>query len=151
MIENVKWGLIGAGDIAAKRVAPALADVEGSELVAIARRNASKAREFAEASGASEYFADWREMCVSQEVNAVYIATPVYLHAEQTIAAANAGKHVMCEKPMALDPSECREMIAAAASSGVKLGIAYYRHFYPVIRRIKELLANGAIGKVSSA
>ena len=65
------------------------------------------------------------------EVDAVYVATPVRLHAEQTIAAAEAGKHVLCEKPMAMNVAECDRMIAACRAHGVRLGIAYYRHFYP--------------------
>ena len=82
-----------------------------------------------------------------EEIKAVYLATPVYLHAEQTIAAAEAGKHVLCEKPMALSVTDCDRMIAACQANGVQLSIAYYRHHYPVIRRVKELLAAGAIGQ----
>ena len=77
----------------------------------------------------------------------MYIATPVYLHAEQTIAAAEAGKHVLCEKPMAMNVAECDLMIAACRANGVKLGIAYYRHFYPVVQRSKAIIASGEIGK----
>src|SRR5690606_28851242 len=73
-------------------------------------------------------------------------ATPVDVHAEQTVAAAEAGKHVLCEKPMALSPSECDRMIRACEANGVRLGVAYYRRFYPVVRRIAELLELGAIG-----
>jgi len=68
------------------------------------------------------------------------------LHADQTIAAANAGKHILCEKPMALDPAQCEQMIAACNRNRVKLGIAYYRHFYSVIRRIKEIIESGELG-----
>jgi len=79
-------------------------------------------------------------------IEAVYIATPVHLHASQTIAAAEAGKHVLCEKPMAMDQAECDRMIAACHSHGVKLGVAYYRHFYPVIERCREIIQSGEIG-----
>jgi predicted dehydrogenase len=81
----------------------------------------------------------------------VYIATPVYLHAQQTVAAADAGKHVLCEKPMALSINECDEMIAACKANGVKLGVAYYRRFYPNVIRANEIIASGEIGKVSVA
>lgn len=74
-------------------------------------------------------------------------ATPVHLHAEQTIAAAEAGKHVLCEKPMAMNTAECDRMIAVCRASGVTLGVAYYRHFYPVIARIKQILASEEIGR----
>jgi predicted dehydrogenase len=77
----------------------------------------------------------------------VYVATPVHLHATQAIAAAEAGKHVLCEKPMAMDVAECDLMIAACRANHVTLGIAYYRHFYPVVARVRALLAAGEVGR----
>jgi len=145
-MQKLNWGLIGCGDISRKRVAPALRDLPDCELVAVNRANAALAEEFAQAFGARRWYRDWRELLADDEVQAVYIATPVSLHAEQTIAAAEAGKHVLCEKPMALNVAECDRMLAACAANGVKLGIAYYRHFYPVIQRVKEILAAGMIG-----
>jgi predicted dehydrogenase len=141
----VRWGLIGCGDIAAKRVAAALRDVPGSRLDAVSRRQAEKAEEFAGRFGARRWHASWEEL-IASEVDAIYIATPVDLHARMAIAAAQAGKHVLCEKPMALDVGECDRMVAAADASGVKLGVAYYRHFYPIVQRLKALLKEGAIG-----
>ena len=143
----LKWGLIGCGDIARKRVAPALRDIEGSELVAVARARAELAAPFAAEFGARRVYPDWQEMLGDKGVDAVYIATPVHLHAPQTIAAAKAGKHVLCEKPMALDAKQCDEMLAACRVNKVTLGLAYYRHFYPVIDRVKALIASGEIGK----
>ena len=140
------WGLIGCGDIAAKRVAAALREAPGSALVAVARASAERAGEFARAHGARRAHADWRELLRDPEVDAVYVATPVRLHAEQAVAAAEAGKHVLCEKPMALDARECDRMIAAARRSGVRLGVAYYRHHYPVVARLRELVRSGALG-----
>lgn len=150
-MEVVKWGLIGAGDIARKRVAPALRDLPNSELVSVSRSQAALAEEFANEFGAKKWFADWRDLVRDPEIDAVYLATPVFLHAEQAIFAAAAGKHVLCEKPMALSVSECDEMIAACRANGVKLGVAYYRRFYPVIGWIKQLIASGEIGLVSLA
>ncbi len=144
---GLRWGLIGCGDIAEKRVAPALRDAPGSRLVAVARGRAELARDFAARHGAARWHADWRNLVEDPEIDAVYVATPVRLHAEQTIAAARAGKHVLCEKPMALSVPECERMIAAARKSGVQLGIAYYRHLYPAVRRLRELLAGGEIGR----
>lgn len=146
-MNNVRWGLIGCGDISRKRVAPALRDLESCELVAVNRSRAELAEEFAREFGARRWHRDWRELIADAEVDAVYISTPVYLHAEQTIVAAEAGKHVLCEKPMAMNPAECDRMIAAGRANGVKLGIAYYRHFYPVLLRAKEIIAAGEIGK----
>ena len=143
----VGWGLVGCGDIAAKRVAAALGQAEGSALVTVARARAGLAAEFAQRHAARRWHADWRELLRDAEVDAVYLATPVHLHAEQAVAAAEAGKHVLCEKPMALDAAACERMIAAARAHGVRLGVAYYRHHYPVIARLRELLAPGEIGE----
>ena len=96
--------------------------------------------------GARRWHGDWRALVADAEVNAVYIATPVHVHAEQTIAAAEAGKHVLCEKPMAMTASECDRMLAACRASGVTLGIAYYRRFYPAVVRVKQIIASGEIG-----
>jgi predicted dehydrogenase len=144
---RVRWGLIGCGDIAGRRVAPALRESRDSTLLAVARNRADLAADFAARHGASRWYADWRDLLGDGEVDAVYIATPVRLHAEQAVAAAEAGKHVLCEKPMALDVAGCDRMLAAARRHGVRLGTAYYRHHYPVVRRLRQLLASGEIGR----
>lgn len=145
-MRKVGWGLIGCGDIARRRVAPALRDLDNCELVAVSRADAARAEAFATEFGARRWHADWRDLLRDPEVEAVYIATPVHLHAEQAIAAAEAGKHVLCEKPMALNAAECEAMNAAAEATGVRLGVAYYRRFYPVIERVVEILRSGEIG-----
>jgi predicted dehydrogenase len=142
----VRWGLVGAGDIAEKRVAPALVTANRSELVAVSRRRPQLAEEFARRFGARRWHADWRELVRDDEIDAVYVAAPVQLHAPITIAAAEAGKHVLCEKPMALSVDECDRMIRSTDAAGVQLGIAYYRHLYPLVQRVKRLLSDGAIG-----
>ena len=144
---TIRWGLIGAGDIARKRVAPALRDSPSCELVAVSRARAELAEEFARAFGARTWYPRWQDLLADPSIDAVYIATPVNLHAEQAIAAAEAGKHVLCEKPMAMDVAECDRMIAAARAHAVALGVAYYRHFYPAVLRVKELLASGELGR----
>jgi predicted dehydrogenase len=144
----LRWGLIGCGDIAGKRVAPSLRDLENCRLVAVNRARHDLAEKFARAFGAERWYRDWKDLLGDEEIDAVYIATPPHLHAEQTIAAAEAGKHIICEKPMALDAQACRRMIAACRTAGVRLSIAYYRHFYPVIGRVKQILGSGEIGKV---
>src|SRR6478736_8492168 len=148
---RLRWALVGAGDIARKRIAPALRDLPNCDLVSVSRSRADLAESFANEFGARKWFADWRDQMSDDEIEAVYIATPVYLHAEQTIAAAHAGKHVLCEKPMGLSARECDEMIAACQANNVKLGIAYYRRFYPAAIRAKEIIDSGEIGKVSVA
>lgn len=144
----LRWGLIGSGDISQKRVAPALRDLESCDFVAVNRARFDLAEQFAREFGARKWYENWQELIEDDEIDAVYIATPVYLHAEQTIAAANAGKHVLCEKPMAMSVAECERMIEACRKNNVKLGIAYYRNFYPVIERIKQAIASGEIGDV---
>ncbi|HEY6403168.1 MAG TPA: Gfo/Idh/MocA family oxidoreductase, partial [Blastocatellia bacterium] len=146
-MKKLRWGLIGCGDISRKRVAPALRGVPECELIAVSRARAGLAEAFANEFGAKRWYGDWRELIADDEIDAVYIATPVYLHAEQTVAAAEAGKSVLCEKPMAMNPDECKQMIAACEVEGVALGVAYYRRFYPAIRRVKEIVASGEIGK----
>lgn len=143
---EVRWGLIGCGDIAAKRVAAALRDTPGSALIAVARARAELAAEFARRHGARRWYADWRELLRDPEIDAVYVATPVRLHPEHAIAAAEAGKHVLCEKPMALDVAGGERMRAAARAEGVRLGVAYYRHHYPTVARLRTLIASGEIG-----
>ncbi len=143
---KLRWGLIGCGDIARKRVAPALRDTQSSELIAVSRARSDLAASFAKEFGAKRWYAEWRDLLNDDEIGAVYIATPVHLHATQAIAAAEAGKHVLCEKPMAMNVAECDRMIDAASSQRVKLGVAYYRHFYPLVQRIKEIIKSGEIG-----
>ena len=143
---KVRWGLIGCGDISRKRVAPALRDSPLCELVAVSRARSELAESFAREFGARRWCSDWQDFLMDYEIDAIYVATPVHLHAEQTIAAAERGKHVLCEKPMALNFGECERMIAACRGNNVKLGVSYYRHFYPAVRRVKELIDSGELG-----
>ncbi len=148
-MKTVKWGLIGCGDISRKRVAPALRDLANCELIAVSRANASAAADFAREFGAKRYYAYWQEMLQDPDVEAVYIATPVHLHYEQTLAAAAAGKQVLCEKPMAMTTAQCDLMIQACAENNVQLSVAYYRHFYPVIARMKQIIQSGVLGDIA--
>lgn len=150
-MNTLKWGLVGCGDIARKRIAPALRDLPIAEFVSVSRSQAELAKAFAAEFGARKWFADWRDQIADDEIDAVYLATPVNVHAEQTIAAAEAGKHVLCEKPMALTVNDCDDMIAACKANNVKLGIAYYRRFYPVVIRAKQIIESGELGKVAFA
>jgi predicted dehydrogenase len=144
---TVQWGLLGAGDIVRKRVGAALRDATRSRLLGVARADAERAASFAREIGAERSYPGWRDLLADPVIDAVYVATPVHLHAEQVVAASEAGKHVLCEKPMALDVAECDRMIAAARAHGVRLGVAYYRHFYPLVARLKEIIASGEIGQ----
>jgi len=144
---NLRWGLIGAGDIVRRRVADALTNGRGSTLSAVCRGRADLAEAVARDIGADRAHRSWQDLVRDPDIDAVYVATPVVLHAAQTIAAAEAGKHVLCEKPMAMNVGECDRMIAACRASGVQLGVAYYRRFYPVVVRIRDILNSGEIGE----
>lgn len=114
--------------------------------MAVSRARGELAESFAHEVGARRWYREWRALVGDAELNAVYVATPVHLHAEQAIAAAEAGKHVLCEKPMAMSAAECDRMLAASRAHGVTLGVAYYRRFYPVVKRVKDIIASGEIG-----
>lgn len=146
----LRWGIIGCGDIVRKRVARAIHDHPACRLEAACRRDEAKLREFCKAFEVPRAYTDADELLRDPALNAVYIATPVRLHLPQTLAAAAAGKHVLVEKPMARSVLECDRMIAACRQAGVKLGVAYYRRFYPIVARMRELVQDGAIGEVLS-
>ncbi len=143
----VRWALVGCGDIAEKRVVSALQSAANSQLLAIHRRDVARLREFQDRHGIPRGYADYQELLADPEIDAVYLATPVVWHCPQTIQAAERGKHVLCEKPMAMDVAECRRMIEACQSRHVKLGVAYYRRFYPIVLKIQELLEEKILGE----
>jgi predicted dehydrogenase len=138
----LNWVVIGIGDIAVRRVIPAIQAEPRSRLYGIITRDPGKAAPFN-----ARVWPTLEEAVSDDAITAVYVATPVFLHAPQSILALRAGKHVLCEKPMAMNELEAREMLRAADSSRKVLGIAYYRRSYPKLHRAKALLAAGAIGK----
>jgi predicted dehydrogenase len=138
----LKWLVIGIGDITRKRVIPALLEEPRSELWGIVTRDPSKATPYGVRA-----FTDLDTALAAGEADAVYVASPVFLHAPQTHASLAAGRHVLCEKPMAMNYAEATSMVAAARTAGKTLGVAYYRRTYPKVIRAKELLQQGAIGQ----
>jgi len=146
-MEKVRWGIIGCGDVAERKSGPALNKIEGSELVAVMRRDGDKARDFSLRHGAAKWYDDADALINDADVNAVYVATPPSSHAEYTIKAAKAGKAVYVEKPMALNYGQCEEMIEACEVASVPLFVAYYRRALPDFLKVKELLDGGAIGE----
>ena len=139
----LNWLVVGIGDITRKRVIPAVLAEPRSRLYALLTRDPRKA----EAYPGALVFTDLGDALRDPAIDAVYVASPVALHSEQTIASLRAGKHVLCEKPVALDYAQAEAMAAAARESGRLLGIAYYRRLYPKLMRAKDLIAEGAIGK----
>ncbi|MCA9214239.1 MAG: Gfo/Idh/MocA family oxidoreductase [Planctomycetales bacterium] len=144
---KIRWGILGCGDIANKRVAEAIQIDPNSELVAACRRDAMLLDEFCRRFAVTKSFTGATELIDSAEIDAVYVATPVHLHRQNVLDAARAGKHVLVEKPMALNGDECDEMITACAEAGVTLSVAYYRRFYPIVQRLRQLIASGQFGK----
>lgn len=146
----LSWSLSGTGDIITKAVAPAVLADPNSSLAAVYSRSPARAAEFGARFGATGY-SDYAAMLADPAVEAVYVGGEVDRHAPETIAAAEAGKHVLCEKPMALDAAEGRAMLDACQANGVHLAIAYYRRYYPSVIRLHELVAGGALGTVVQA
>ena len=138
----LNWIVIGIGDIATRRVIPAIQAEPRSRLYGVVTRDPAKAAPFG-----TRAWPTLEEALADYEVQAVYVGTPVFLHAPQTIQSLRAGKHVLCEKPMAMSEAEARTMLSAAEQSGKTFGVAYYRRSYPKVQRAKELLAAGAIGQ----
>jgi predicted dehydrogenase len=142
-MSKLHWVLAGIGDIARKRVIPAIQSEPRSTLYGFVTRDAAKALEF---PGAKSW-ATVEEAVADPAVDAVYISLPVALHARAAITALRAGKHVLCEKPMAIDFAQAQQMVAEARASGRFLGVSYYRRLYPKLIRAKQLIAEGAIGR----
>ena len=138
----LNWIVIGVGDITIRRVIPAIQAEPRSALHGIVTRDASKAARYGVRTWGS-----LEEALTDPAVDAVYVATPVFLHAPQTIQSLRAGKHVICEKPMAMNEAEARRMVEAAEESSRLFGVAYYRRCYPKVQRARQLLQEGAIGK----
>ncbi len=145
---TVKWGIIGCGDVVNRKTGSAFNLVEGSMLAAVMRRNKAKAREFAQKFGAKRYYDDIGAVLKDEEVNAVYIATPNYLHAEHTIKAAGYGKHILCEKPMGITVDECKNMIKACKKNRVKLMVAYYHRLLSHHQKAREIIEKGLLGRI---
>jgi 1,5-anhydro-D-fructose reductase (1,5-anhydro-D-mannitol-forming) len=138
----LNWIVIGIGDIAIRRVIPAIQAEPRSRLYGLVTRDPAKAVPYGVRA-----LATLDEALADPAVDAVYVGTPVFLHAPQTIQSLRAGKHVICEKPMAMNETEARTMLQAADESGKTFGVAYYRRSYPKVQRAKQLLAAGTIGK----
>jgi len=138
----LKWLVVGVGDISIRRVIPAIQAEPRSSLAAIVTRQPSKADSYQVPA-----FPTLADALHHGTFDAVYIATPVFLHGPQTIEALHAGKHVLCEKPMAMNYTEAQTMVETADKSGRCFGVAYYRRCYPKVQRSLELIRQGAIGR----
>ncbi|HRU05549.1 MAG TPA: Gfo/Idh/MocA family oxidoreductase [Candidatus Brocadiia bacterium] len=147
MSRRLRWGVVGCGDITNKRVAPAIRENPRCELAAFCSGSKARAEEFAERHGAGLAF-DNMERFLGAGLDCVYVASRVFEHAGQAVAALGAGAHVLCEKPMAMNGEECGRMNAAAARANRRLGVAYYRRFYPAWVAAREVALSGRIGDI---
>ncbi len=146
-MRTIRWGMIGAGDVTEVKSGPALQRAEHSALVAVMRRTAAKAEDYARRHGVPRWYTDGEALIHDPEVDAVYIATPPGAHLEYVLAVARAGKPVYVEKPMGRTAAECETMIAACRTADVPLFVAYYRRALPRFLKVKALLDGGAIGE----
>ena len=148
----IRWGIIGCGDVTEVKSGPGFQKANNSALVAVMRRSADKAADYAKRHNVARWYDDAQKLINDPEVDAVYVATPPGSHMEYALAVAAAGKPVYVEKPMARDHGECVKMVEACKSArngaGVPLYVAYYRRRLPRILRVKQLIENGAIGDV---
>lgn len=147
-MEKVKWLLVGAGDISKKRVAPALAGVEKSEIAGICDLNRESAEALANEFKVTKVFTDFPEALSKSKADAVYLAVPVCLHIPMAIEALKAGKNVLIEKPLGLTAEECKPLLEIAEKSGKKAGCAYFRRFFPRYLYTKKMLDGGEFGQV---
>jgi len=146
-LETVKWGIIGVGDVTEVKSGPAFYKIEHSNVVAVMRRNAEKAADYASRHKIQKWYSDGSDLINDPDVDAVYVATPPDSHARYAIEAMRAGKPVYVEKPMARNYSECKEMLRVSKETGIPLWVAYYRRALPAFLRARELINAGEIGK----
>lgn len=146
----IQWGFIGCGSVTEQKSGPAFSKVDGSKVVAVMRRNADKAKDYAQRHGIDVWYTNAHFLINDPYVNAIYVATPPSTHAEYAIAAMKAGKPVYVEKPMATTYAECQEMIAVSKETGVPCYVAYYRRALPYFLRVKQLIDDGVLGTIST-
>lgn len=143
----VRWGIVGLGDVTEVKSGPAFQLAEGSELVAVMRRDGAAARDWADRHGVARSYDDVDALLADDEVDAVYVATPPDTHHDLTLRAAASGRPVYVEKPMARTAVEGRSMVDACEWAGVPLHVAYYRRALPRTAVLEALLADGAVGR----
>jgi 1,5-anhydro-D-fructose reductase (1,5-anhydro-D-mannitol-forming) len=146
---TVRWGIIGCGDVTEVKSGPGFALAGGSQLVAVMRRSGALAADYAKRHGVARWYDSAEALIADPGVDAVYVATPPSSHADHALAVAAAGKPCYVEKPMARHGPECDRMVDAYARAGLPLFVAYYRRRLPCFLKVGELLASGAIGRLT--
>ena len=147
-MKTIQWGIIGCGDVTEVKSGPAFNKVPDSKLIAVMRRDAAKAEDYAKRHHVPKWYNDAYDLINDPDVNAIYVATPPLQHEEYTIAALHAGKPVYVEKPMAVSAAAASKMADAANENNIKLSVAHYRRAQPLFIKLKELLCEGTIGEI---
>src|SRR5205823_2209635 len=150
MTKKIKWGVLGAANIAVTKVIPAMQHGEWCEVTALASRNLEKAQRFARDLGIPKVYGSYDELLADPSIEAVYNPLPNHLHVPWSIKAAEAGKHVLCEKPIGLTVREARSLLAARDRTGVKIGEAFMVKTHPQWVRVRDLISKGVVGKLRS-
>jgi predicted dehydrogenase len=149
-MSELRWGILSTANIARTKVIPGMRRAARSRIVAIASRDLAQARAAAAEAGIPVAHGSYEALIADPEVDAVYIPLPNHLHAEWTIAAVRAGKHVLCEKPLALTSADAERMVAAAQASGMTLMEAFMYRLHPSWVAVRDLVASGRIGRLVS-
>jgi predicted dehydrogenase len=148
-MDKVKWLLVGAGDIATRRAGPALVEVENSTVVAVCDISRERAEQLAAKLGAGEVYTDYAAALTDSDADAVYIATPQHTHIELSLAALDAGKHLLCEKPLGLNGAECLRLLDAARRSDRVTSCSNYRRLSEQYKATEAMLRRGEIGTLT--
>ena len=148
--DTLRWGIVSTADIGVRKVIPAMRSASRCEVVAIASRELARAEEAAADLGIARSYGSYEEVVADPDVDAVYIPLPNHLHAEWTIAAARAGKHVLCEKPLAMTAADAERMISVCETEGVLLMEAFMYRLHPTWEAVREMTASGRIGELRS-
>lgn len=149
--KRLRWGILGCADIARKHVAPALRAADSAQLLAVASRDARRAAAFAEEHGADRAYGSYQELLADPEVDAVYVPLPIDMHATWSIRALEAGKAVLCEKPLAASSSDARAILEASRRTGRPCAEAFMYRFHPLTREVLRRVRAGALGEIKTA
>src|SRR5277367_819310 len=150
MPKKVRWGVLSTAKIAVKKVIPAMQKGACSEVIAIASRDRRRAEQLAQELGIAKAYGSYEELLADPEVEAIYNPLPYHLHVPWSIKAAEAGKHVLCEKPLAMTKTEALSLLARQKQTGVKIGEAFMVRTHPQWLRARELITAGRIGELRS-
>jgi predicted dehydrogenase len=150
MSKKLRWGVLSTANIGVKKVIPAMQQGAYTSVVAIASRDLTKARQAAASLNIETAYGSYEELLADRNVDAIYNPLPNQLHVPWTIKAAEAGKHVLCEKPLSMNIAEAESLLAVRARTGVKIGEAFMIRSAPQWRRVRALLKEGRIGELRS-